>query len=231
MKTIGLIGGMSWESSSQYYRIINERVRRLCGGLHSAKSLMFSVDFDAIKGMQAEARWNDAALELSRVASSLENAGADFIVLCTNTMHKVADVISDRVHIPLLHIADPTIEAVRRSGARRVGLLGTRLTMEEDFYVERLERTGALQVLVPDEDERILVDRVIFDELCVGKIRPESFEAYVAIMDKLVRRGAEGIILGCTEIMLLVGPDSVRVPLFDTTSLHAAAAVDYALAA
>jgi aspartate racemase len=231
MKTIGLIGGMSWESSSQYYRIINERVRRLCGGLHSAKSLMFSVDFDAIKGMQAEARWNDAAQELSRVASSLENAGADFIVLCTNTMHKVADVISDRVHIPLLHIADPTVEAVRRSGARRVGLLGTRFTMEEDFYIERLKRTGELDVIVPDQEERALVDRVIFDELCVGKIKPESFEAFVGIMDGLVRRGAEGIILGCTEIMLLVGPDSAGVPLFDTTSLHAAAAVDYALAA
>lgn len=231
MKTIGLIGGMSWESSSQYYRIINERVRRLCGGLHSAKSLMFSVDFDAIKGMQAEARWNDAAQELSRVASSLENAGADFIVLCTNTMHKVADVISDRVHIPLLHIVDPTIEAVRSAGVRRVGLLGTRFTMEEDFYVKRLQRAGKLDVLVPDEEDRLLVDRVIFNELCVGEVKPESFEAYVRIMNDLVRRGAEGIILGCTEIMLLVQSGSVDVPLFDTTSLHAAAAVDYALAA
>jgi aspartate racemase len=192
---------------------------------------MFSVDFDAIKGMQAEARWNDAAIELSRVASSLENAGADFIVLCTNTMHKVADVISDKVHIPLLHIADPTIEAVRRAGMRRVGLLGTRFTMEEDFYVKRLEREGKLQVLVPKAEERVLVDRVIFEELCVGKVKAESFEAYVGVMNDLVRRGAEGIILGCTEIMLLVHPGSVGVPLFDTTSLHAAAAVDYALAA
>jgi aspartate racemase len=231
VKTIGLIGGMSWESSSQYYRIINERVRRLCGGLHSAKSLMFSVDFDAIKGMQAEARWNDAARELSEVASNLENAGADFIVLCTNTMHKVADVISDRVHIPLLHIADPTIDAVKRAGICKVGLLGTRFTMEERFYIDRLERAGKLEVVVPDPDERVLVDRVIFDELCVGKVKAESYEAYVNIMNKLIRRGAEGIILGCTEIMLLVREGSVGVPLFDTTTLHAAAAVDYALAA
>lgn len=232
MKTIGLIGGMSWESSSQYYRIINERVRRLCGGLHSAKSLMFSVDFDAIKGMQAEARWTDAARELSQVATNLENAGADFIVLCTNTMHKVADVISDRVHIPLLHIADPTIDAIKRAGVRKVGLLGTRFTMEEKFYIDRLRHTGKLDVLVPESDEdRKLVDRVIFEELCVGKVKAESYENYVRIMNELVDRGAEGIILGCTEIMLLVRPGSVSVPLFDTTSLHAAAAVDYALAA
>lgn len=230
MKTIGLIGGMSWESSSQYYRIINERVRRLCGGLHSAKSLMFSVDFDAIKGMQAEQRWGEAARELSEVAWNLENAGADFIVLCTNTMHKVADVISDHVQIPLLHITDPTIDAIKRAGVKKVGLLGTRFTMEEKFYKDRLKDAG-LEVVVPEVEDRVLVDRVIFDELCVGQVKGESYEHYVRIMNDLVKRGAEGIILGCTEIMLLVRENSVGVPLFDTTTLHAAAAVDYALAA
>ncbi|HTV24363.1 MAG TPA: aspartate/glutamate racemase family protein [Polyangiaceae bacterium] len=231
MKTIGLIGGMSWESSSQYYRIINERVRRQCGGLHSAKSLMFSVDFDTIKGMQAEQRWGEAARELSEVAWNLENAGADFIVLCTNTMHKVADFISDHVQIPLLHITDPTIDAIKRAGVKKVGLLGTRFTMEEKFYKDRL-KDAKLEVLVPDDEEdRKLVDRVIFEELCVGQVKAESYENYVRIMNELVKRGAEGIILGCTEIMLLVRENSVGVPLFDTTSLHAAAAVDYALAA
>jgi len=230
MKTIGLIGGMSWESSSQYYRIINERVRRLCGGLHSAKSLMFSVDFDAIKGMQAEQRWGEAARELSEVAWNLENAGADFIVLCTNTMHKVADVICDHVQIPLLHITDPTIDAIKRAGVKKVGLLGTRFTMEEKFYKDRL-KDAKLDVVVPEVEDRVLVDRVIFEELCVGQVKGESYEHYVRIMNDLVKRGAEGIILGCTEIMLLVRENSVGVPLFDTTTLHAAAAVDYALAA
>lgn len=228
MKTIGLIGGMSWESSAVYYRIMNEAVRDRLGGLHSAKTLLYSVDFAEVKAMQDEARWEAAGAFLNDAARRLEAGGADFLVLCTNTMHKVAEQITAGVGIPLIHIADVTADAVKRAGLSRVGLLGTRFTMEQDFYTGRLKEHG-LEVIIPDAPERQLVNDVIFGELCVGTIRTESRDAFKKIIEDLVSRGAEGIILGCTEIGLLVGPDDVPYPLFDTTRLHAERAVELAL--
>jgi len=229
MKTIGLIGGMSWESSAEYYRIINERVRASLGGLHSARVLMLSVDFATIETMQKTGRWDDAASELAAAARALELAGADCIVLCTNTMHKVAGAIAGAVGIPFLHIADATAAAIEAAGIRRVGLLGTRFTMEEDFYVKRLAGQAKVEVLVPDAADRAIVDRIIFEELCLGRVLDDSRAEYLRIIAELIARGAEGIVLGCTEIMLLVGSSQVGVPLFDTTTLHAIAAVDFAL--
>ena len=229
MKTIGLIGGMSWESSGHYYRIINERVRDFVGGLHSARILMLSVDFAGIEACQVEGRWDDAAAELVDAARSLERGGADCLVLCTNTMHKVSAEISAAVRIPFLHIADPTAAAIRAAGLSRVGLLGTRFTMEEDFYVARLANQARVEVLVPEAADRVIVNRIIFDELCLGRVEDDSRTEYLRIIDKLVSRGAAGIVLGCTEIMMLVGSNAVGVPLFDTTTLHAEAAVDFAL--
>ena len=229
MKTIGLIGGMSWESSAEYYRIINERVRASLGGLHSARVLMLSVDFATIETMQKTGRWDDAASELAAAARALELAGADCIVLCTNTMHKVADAIAGAVRIPFLHITDATATVIEAAGIRRVGLLGTRFTMEEDFYVKRLAGQAKVEVLVPDAADRAVVDRIIFEELCLGRVLDDSRAEYLRIIAELIARGAEGIVLGCTEIMLLVGSSQVGVPLFDTTTLHAIAAVDFAL--
>jgi len=229
MKTIGLIGGMSWESSAEYYRIINERVRASLGGLHSARVLMLSVDFATIETMQKTGRWDDAASELAAAARALELAGADCIVLCTNTMHKVADAIAGAVRIPFLHITDATATVIEAAGIRRVGLLGTRFTMEEDFYVKRLAGQARVEVLVPDAADRAVVDRIIFEELCLGRVLDDSRAEYLRIIAELIARGAEGIVLGCTEIMLLVGSSQVGVPLFDTTTLHAIAAVDFAL--
>jgi aspartate racemase len=229
MKTIGLIGGMSWESSAHYYRIINERARELLGGLHSARSLMLSVDFHEIERMQAESRWDDAAGELAAAAQALQRGGAECVVLCTNTMHKVAAAVEAAVSIPVLHIAEPTAQATRAQGLRHVGLLGTRYTMEEDFYAGSLRRFGELEVSVPDAPARTLVNRVIYEELCLGRVLEASRQAYRRVIADLVARGAQGIVLGCTEIMLLVGPDDAAVPLFDTTTLHAQAAVDFAL--
>lgn len=228
MKTIGLIGGMSWESTVPYYAQINEAVRERLGGLHSAKIALYSVEFAEIERMQHEGRWDDAGAVLADAARRLESAGADFLVLCTNTMHLVAPQIEGAVSIPLLHIADPTAAAVASRGIRTVGLLATRFTMEKEFYRARLERAG-LRVITPDADDREVVHRVIYDELCVGRVESASREAYKAVMQRLVAAGAEGIILGCTEIGLLVGPDDASVPLFDTTSLHARAAVERAL--
>ena len=229
MKTIGLLGGMSWESSLHYYRIINEQVRARLGGLHSARSLMLSVDFDPIEKMQASGEW-DAAGELrGEAAQRLERGGADFVVLCTNTMHKVADAIAGRIRIPLLHIADAAADAVRRAGLRRVGLLGTRFTMEQDFYRGRLTDKHGLEVVIPPDGQRRDVHRIIYDELCRGVVEPRSKEVFLRIIAGLVAAGAEGIILGCTEIMMLVARQDVEVPLFDTTVLHASAAVDRAL--
>jgi aspartate racemase len=230
MKTIGLIGGMSWESSAQYYRILNEGIRSRLGGLHSARTLMLSVDFAPIEQMQAQRRWGDAARELAGAAQALERGGADCVVLCTNTMHKLADAISGAIRIPLLHIADAAAIAVQKAGLQCVGLLGTRFTMEEDFYIQRLERKAKLNVLVPPAVGRERVDRVIYDELCMGKVLGSSREAYLEIIGEMVERGAEGIILGCTEIMLLVGECRSEVPFFDTTGLHAEAAIEFALA-
>jgi aspartate racemase len=229
MKTIGLIGGMSWESSAEYYRIINETTKARLGGLHSAKSILYSVDFAEIETLQHQGRWEETACLLSHAAKSLETAGAEFIILCTNTMHKVAVEIEANIRIPLLHIADATARIIRAQGLRRIGLLGTRFTMEEDFYKGRLTQKHGLEVLVPDVGDREIVHRVIYEELCLGHINQASRRQFVAIMERLAGEGAEGIILGCTEIGLLVKEGDSPVPLFDTTRLHAEAAVSYAL--
>jgi aspartate racemase len=229
VKTIGLIGGMSWESSIEYYRIINETTKAKLGGLHSAKSIMVSVDFAAIEILQYQGKWGEAAQILIDAAKNLENGGADFIVLCTNTMHKVADDIQASVKIPLLHIADSTAQLVKDSGIKQIGLLGTRFTMEEEFYKGRLSQKYGLTVNVPNAQEREIVHRIIYDELVMGEIRQHSKEQYIGIIEQMVDHGAEGIILGCTEIGLLIHRQDSRVPLFDTTRIHAEAAVDYAL--
>jgi aspartate racemase len=230
MKTIGLIGGMSWESTVPYYRQLNEGIKARRGGLHSAKVVLYSIDFHEIEHLQRDGDWNAAGALLADAARRVQAAGADLLVLCTNTMHKVAPQMEAAVSIPLLHIADATALAIAAAGHRRVGLLGTRFTMEQDFYRQRLQDLHGLQVLVPDAEDRDVVHDVIYDELCRGIIRDGSREAYRRIMDRLVARGAEAIILGCTEIGLLVGADDARVPLFDTTALHADAAVEAALA-
>lgn len=229
MKTIGLIGGMSWESSVEYYRIFNETVRDRLGGLHSAQCLMYSVDFAEIEVLQREDRWEEAGQEMAAAAQRLERGGADLVVLGTNTMHISTDVIEKSIRIPFLHIVDPTAEAVRAQGIETIGLLGTRFTMEMDFYVGRLKSKYGLNVLVPEASEREVVHRVIYDELVVGQVLDPSRVRYREIMANLVKRGAQGIILGCTEIGLLVKPEDSSVPLFDTTRLHAEAAVDWAL--
>lgn len=229
MKTIGLIGGMSWESTIPYYRQINEAIRKRLGGLHSAKILLYSVDFHEIEQFQHTGDWSSAGEVLSTVASTLESAGADFLLLCTNTMHKVAPAIEAAIRIPLLHIVEPTAEEIHRAGFQTVGLLGTRFTMEEDFYKERLRIRHGFQVLTPEPPEREIIHRIIFEELCVGKVTAESLTEYRRIMAELVRRGAEAIILGCTEISLLVGSQDCQVPLFDTTSIHARKAVEWAI--
>ena len=229
MKTIGLIGGMSWESSIEYYRIINETAKEKLGGLHSAKSLMVTVDFAEIEKLQHEGRWDDAAQILIRCAQDLEHGGADFIVLCTNTMHKVADQIQAGIKIPFLHIADATAEKIKSAGLQKIGLLGTRFTMEQDFYKSRLTEKYGLEVLIPNNAERELVHRVIYDELCLGVVKNDSRNNYKEIMQSLVEQGAQGVILGCTEIELLVKQEDASVPLFPTSRIHAVAAVEYAL--
>ncbi|MFE0652480.1 aspartate/glutamate racemase family protein [Streptomyces sp. NPDC059534] len=228
MKTIGLIGGMSWESTAEYYRLVNELTRDRLGGLHSARCVLYSVDFAEIEQLQVQGRWAEAGEVLAAAARSLEAAGADLVLICTNTMHKVADVVGAAVSIPLLHLADATAEAVRAAGLRRVGLLGTAFIMEQDFYRGRLE-AGGLDVCVPDSDGRALVHRVIYEELCLGIVREESRTAYREVIRDLVAAGAEGIILGCTEIELLIGPEDSPVPVFPTARIHAEAAVDAAL--
>ena len=229
MKTIGLIGGMSWESSAEYYRIVNETAKEKLGGLHSAKTVMYSVDFAEVEALQHEGRWDEAAQLMASAAQSLERAGADFVILCTNTMHKLADEIQAAIQIPFLHIADATAQKIKDAGIKRIGLLGTRYTMEHDFYKGRLIENYGLDVIIPDETDRETVHRVIYDELCLGIIKPESREHYKEIMAKLIQSGAEGIILGCTEIELLVHDEDSSVPLFPTTKIHAVAAVEYAL--
>lgn len=229
MKTIGLIGGMSWESSLEYYRIVNQGINAKLGGLHSAKCLMVSVDFAEIEAMQRQGQWLASAAILTAAAASLERGGAEFVVICTNTMHKVADDIQAHIGIPILHIADATAAQVRARDIDKVGLLGTRFTMEEDFYTGRLTQKFGLQVLIPSLDERESVHRVIYDELCLGRIEPASRAQFVNIIEHLVESGAQGIILGCTEIGLLIHDNDSRVPLFDTTRIHAEAAVEFAL--
>jgi aspartate racemase len=227
--TIGLLGGMSWESTVPYYRIVNEVVKACLGGLHSAKVALLSVDFAEVERLQHAGEWDAAGELLADAARSLEAAGADFIVVCTNTMHKVADAIEAAVGIPLLHIADPTAEAIRAAGLDTVGLLGTRFTMEQDFYVGRLEGRHGLTVLTPPAEDREVVHRVIYDELVLGRTLAPSRAAFRRVIEGLVARGAQGVILGCTEISLLVGPEDASVPLFDTTALHATAAAERAI--
>jgi aspartate racemase len=231
MKRIGLLGGMSWESSAEYYRLINEATRARLGGLHSADCLLRSVDFAEIEQLQRDGEWDQAGERLATEASALVAGGAELLVLCTNTMHKVADAIVDVIDVPFVHIADTTAHAVRTRGMARVGLLATAYTMEHDFYVGRLRDLHNLAVIVPDEPDRRLVHGVIYSELCIGVIREESREEYRRIMRGLVDRGAEAILFGCTEIDLLVGPDDSPVPVFDTTRLHAERAVELALEA
>ena len=229
MKTIGLIGGMSWESSIEYYRIINETAKEKLGGLHSAKSLMVTVDFAEIEKLQHEDRWDEAGQILVQCAKNLERGGADFIVLCTNTMHKLADQITANVNIPFLHIADATAEKIIAANIKQIGLLGTRFTMEHDFYKGRLIHNFGLDVIIPEKADRDIVHRVIYEELVLGKIVDASRREYQRIMNDLIAKGAEGIILGCTEIELLIKESDGSAPLFPTTKIHAVAAVEKAL--
>ena len=228
MKWIGLIGGMSWESSAEYYRVINELVRTQLGGLHSAQIILASIDFAQIEAYQHRGEWDLAGQALAAVAQRLVAAGADMIVLCTNTMHKVAPTITAHLGVPFVHIADATAQRIVAHGITRIGLLGTRYTMEQDFYVGRLRDQYGLDVLVPDSDERADVNRIIYDELCLGVIDATSRQRYRDIMANLVRRGAQGVILGCTEITLLVDATDTTVPVFDTTRIHAEVAVELA---
>jgi len=229
MKTIGLLGGMSWQSTVPYYQTINRVVGERLGGLHSAPIVLYSVDFHDIEQLQHAGRWAEAGEILVGAARALERAGAEFLVLCTNTMHKVTPAIETSVRLPLLHIADPTAESIRAAGLTRVGLLATRFTMEQEFYRGRLEDRHGLQVLVPPGEHREIVHRIIYDELCRGKTLEGSRAEYRRIMAGLVARGAQALILGCTEIGLLVGPEDAAVPLFDTTLIHAEAAARFAL--
>lgn len=230
MKTIGLIGGMSWESTQTYYQLINQLVRERLGGLHSAKLVLYSVDFAEIEALQHQGDWDATARILERAARSLEAAGADFLVLCTNTMHKVAKSIESAVSVPLLHIADATAQVLLRNGVTRVGLLGTRFTMEQAFYRERLEQQG-LEVLIPDEAQREAVHSIIYQELCQGIIKADSRATYLDVVSSLSARGAQAVILGCTEIGLLIGAQDTSVKLYDTTEIHARQAVEFALSA
>ena len=229
MKTIGLIGGMSWESTVPYYQTINRVVGQRLGGLHSAKVALYSVDFGEIEKLQHAGKWEESGEILADAARAVRRAGADFIVLCTNTMHKVAPQIEAAVDVPLLHIADATAARVKAAGVSRVGLLGTRFTMEEDFYRGRLESRHGLEVLTPPSDQRARVHGVIYQELCLGHVRGESRQAFQQVVSDLVGRGAQGVILGCTEIGLLLRPEDAPVPLFDTATIHAEAAANFAL--
>lgn len=230
MRTLGILGGMSWESTAEYYRLINRGVAERLGGLHSARLVMHSVDFDEIAALQREGHWRAAGAFLGEAARGLEQIGAAAIVLATNTMHQVAGDIERAIQIPLLHIVDPTGEVLARHGVRRAGLLGTRYTMELPFWGERLRDRHAIELVVPDEPDRALVHRVIFDELCRGRIDARSRAEYVAVTERLAARGAEAIVFGCTEIGLLLTPADVSLPAFDTTALHASAAVAFSLA-
>lgn len=228
MKTIGLLGGMSWESTASYYKEINEGVKAKLGGLHSAKVSLVSVDFSEIETLQHEGRWDDTAVVLSRAAQSIESAGADFLLICTNTMHKVADDIQSSISIPVIHIADATAETLVAKGIKRVGLLGTKFTMEQNFYKSRISEKFDIEVIVPNEDSRNTVHSIIYKELCLGRIKNESREKYLAIVDELYAQGAEAVILGCTEIALLIQQQHTNVPLYDTTKIHAQQAVKLA---
>ena len=229
MKTIGLVGGMSWESSLEYYRIINEAIKEKLGGFHSAKCIMYSVDFEEIEKLQHQGKWDEATDLMIDAARRVEKGGADFVVICTNTMHKMASAVQKSINIPLLHIADVTAKKIKERGLKKVGLLGTKFTMEEDFYRMRLQEKHGLEVIIPEEEERLTIHSILYSELVMGEIKKISKEAFQKIIENLVTRGAEGVILGCTEIPLLVKQEDYEIPLFDTTTIHARAAVEYAL--
>lgn len=231
LKTLGLIGGMSWESTVPYYREINETVKAQLGGLHSARMILYSVDFAEVEHFQATGQWQTAGALLADIAKRLERAGADALVLCTNTMHKVAEAITEAVDIPLLHIADPTALAIQHAGYTTVGLLGTRFTMAQDFYRSRLEKDHGLTVLVPPAADREVVHQIIYQELCLGQVHDASRQAYLRVIADLGARGAQAIILGCTEITMLIQPEDCPLPLFDTTALHARSAAHWAMSA
>ncbi|KXY46501.1 aspartate/glutamate racemase family protein [Bacillus sp. FSL M7-1020] len=228
MKTIGLIGGMSWESTSEYYRILNEEIKSRLGGLHSAKCLINSVDFEEIERFQSNGDWDGAGEVLGNAAYSLQKGGADFIIICTNTMHKVVEKIKENINIPVLHIADTTAKEIKRKGIQTIGLLGTKYTMEQDFYKSRIEENN-IKVIVPVEKNREKLNEIIYTELCLGKITSQSREYYKRVIEELVQKGAQGIILGCTEIGLLIKREDVLVPIFDTTVIHAMEAVNVSL--
>lgn len=230
LKPIGLLGGMSWQSTVHYYELVNQLVQARRGGHHSARCVVHSVDFGEVEPLQRAGRWDDLGRMLNDAARALERGGADVVVLCANTMHKVADAMMADVRIPLIHIADATAERVRLAGLRRVGLLGTRYTMEQDFYTRRLSERHGLEVIVPEGEDRDEVNRVIFEELVLGKVEPASRARYQEIVARLAKAGAQGVIAGCTEIGMLLSQDDVKVPLFDTTRIHATAAVEWALA-
>jgi aspartate racemase len=229
MKLIGLIGGMSWNSTLEYYRLLNEMIASRLGSLHSAKIMLYSLDFEEIECAQRESRWDDAASILAEAGKALKQAGADFLLICTNTMHKVADAVSESSGLPVLHIVDATGKAIRAQGLSKVGLLGTRFVMGEPFYRDRFKERFGIDVVVPAEDDQAIIHRIIYDELCRGEVSISSRQVCLKVIEGLKGRGAEGVILGCTELPLLIRPDDVQIPLFDTTRLHAEAAVELAL--
>lgn len=229
MKTIGLIGGMSWESSQEYYRILNEVVKNKLGKLHSAKCIMYSVDFEEIETLQHQNKWEELTKKMIDIAQRLKKGGAEFIVICTNTMHKMAEDIEKEIGINVLHIADATGEKIAEKGMKKVGLLGTKFTMEGDFYKKRLNEKYNIEVVIPNESDRKIIHNIIYNELCLGSIKEASKNKYIEIITELVENGAEGVILGCTEIPLLIKQDDVDIPVFDTTTIHATAAVEFAL--
>ena len=229
MKTIGLLGGMSWESTALYYKSINEGIKARLGGLHSAKISLYSVNFEEIEKLQHQGNWDETSVILSNAAKSVEAGGADFLLICTNTMHKVAPEIEAAISIPILHIADATAERLLSDGVKKVGLLGTRFTMEQDFYKSRLTEKFGIEVLVPNDDDRTVVHDVIYKELCLGEIKPSSKQQYLDIVKRLHEQGAEAVIMGCTEITLLIGQQDTSVPLYDTTAIHAEEAVNWSI--
>ena len=229
MKTVGLIGGMSWESTITYYQLLNEGIKDALGGLHSAKILLYSVDFFEIEELMSCGEWEKAADLLGGIAQRLETAGADMILICTNTLHKVAPQVQSRIHVPLVHIAEAAADELRANGITRVGLLGTKYTMTQEFYRDKLTARG-IDVLIPEGDDIDLVNRVIFDELCLGVVKPDSKAAYLRVIAELAARGAQGILLGCTELGLIVSAEDIELPLFDTTVIHAKKALELSLA-
>ncbi|MBP2630383.1 MAG: aspartate racemase [Firmicutes bacterium] len=229
MKTMGLIGGMSWESTAEYYKVINQTIKKELGGLHSAKCLMYSVDFQEIEECQSNGNWNKSGEILAEAAIALEKAGADFIVICTNTMHKVIDLVKQSIHIPILHIADVTAQALLEDGIDTIALLGTKYTMEQNFYKQRLI-ANHINVIIPEENDRTMINNIIYHELCLGQIKPESKQHFLSIIDKMNQKHAKAIILGCTEIGLLIKQSDTDIPLYDTSYIHAHSAAMYALA-